>query len=168
MDSGNYVCDVLYYITGTWWSGDNDKITNYSGYPENIYNDLSNENEQKRGDLLWMDQIGLCQCDVHFSYGYFKNKLLLLSKKWWYYIYIFYWNLPVTMNHHLLRGIWWPIIYPPFDIEVTTRMGVCPYQYVYASRIILYSVVHQYIPVIHLMQVPKSLYGIYSRTEVLT
>ena len=48
MDSGLYVCDVLYYNTGTWWNGDDDTITNYSGYPYNIYNYLSNENQQKR------------------------------------------------------------------------------------------------------------------------
>ena len=42
MDSGQYVCDVLDYNKGTWWNCDDDKITNYSGYPENICNDLSN------------------------------------------------------------------------------------------------------------------------------
>ena len=44
MDSGNYVCDVLYYNIGTWWNYDDDTITNYSGYPEDVYNNLLNEN----------------------------------------------------------------------------------------------------------------------------
>ena len=62
MDSGHHVCDVLYYSMGTWWYCDDDTITNYSGYPENVYDNLSNEKEKKRGGLLWMDQIGLCKC----------------------------------------------------------------------------------------------------------
>ena len=47
MDSGHYICDVLDYNTGTWWNCDDNTITNYSGCPENIYDNLSNENEQK-------------------------------------------------------------------------------------------------------------------------
>ena len=50
MDSGPYVCDVLYYNTVTWWGCCYDTITNYSGYPENVCNNLSHENE-KRGDF---------------------------------------------------------------------------------------------------------------------
>ena len=48
MDSGQQVCDVLDHNKGTWWICDDEIITNYSGYPENVYNDLSHENE-KRG-----------------------------------------------------------------------------------------------------------------------
>ena len=55
MDSGHYVCDILDYNTGTWWNCDDDTITNYSGYPENIYDNLSNENEQKRGNYMIMN-----------------------------------------------------------------------------------------------------------------
>ena len=62
MDSGHYVSYVFYYEKETWWRRDNYIIPNHSGYPENIYDDLSHENKQKRGKLLWMDKIGLCQC----------------------------------------------------------------------------------------------------------
>ena len=44
MDSGQKLYDVLYYITGVWYNCDEDTITNYSGYPQNVYNNLSNEN----------------------------------------------------------------------------------------------------------------------------
>ena len=37
MDSGHYVCDVLYYNTGTYWNFDDNTINNYSGYPDNVY-----------------------------------------------------------------------------------------------------------------------------------
>ena len=47
MDSGHYVCDILDYNTGTWWRCDDEIITNYSGYPENVYYDLSHENGKK-------------------------------------------------------------------------------------------------------------------------
>ena len=63
MDSGHYVCDVLDYNTWTWRNCDDDTITNYSGYPKNVYDNLSKDNEQKRRKyLLRVDQIGLCQC----------------------------------------------------------------------------------------------------------
>ena len=41
MDIGHYVCDVLDYNTGTWRNFDDEKITQYPGYPMNVYNDLS-------------------------------------------------------------------------------------------------------------------------------
>ena len=41
MYKGHYSCDVLYYNTGTWWNCDDDTITQYPGYPINVYNDLS-------------------------------------------------------------------------------------------------------------------------------
>ena len=65
MDSGHYVCDVLDYNTGTWYNFDDGIIIHYSVYSENVYDNLSNENEPKRGEILmWMDQIGLCQCYI--------------------------------------------------------------------------------------------------------
>ena len=48
--NGHYVCDVLNYSTGTWWNCDDDTITNYSRFLENVYADLSNE--KKRGDFI--------------------------------------------------------------------------------------------------------------------
>ena len=52
MYSGHYVCDILDYNTGTWWNCDNEQITKYSGYPKNVYDNLSKENEQQKGDNL--------------------------------------------------------------------------------------------------------------------
>ena len=40
MDKGHYVCDILDYITGTWWSCNDDTITQYTGYPMNVYDEL--------------------------------------------------------------------------------------------------------------------------------
>ena len=48
-DKGQYVCDVLDYNTGTWWNCDDETITQYPGYPMNVYNDLSIYKQQKRG-----------------------------------------------------------------------------------------------------------------------
>ena len=70
MDSGKYVCGLLYYNTGTWWNCDYDTITKYSGYPNNLYDNVSKDHEKTGEISLWMDQIGLCQ------YYIFKNKLL--------------------------------------------------------------------------------------------
>ena len=53
MDSGHYVYDVLDYRTGTCYNCDDYTITNYAGYPENIYDCLLNENEQKRGKYYY-------------------------------------------------------------------------------------------------------------------
>ena len=39
MDKGHYVCDVLYYNKGTCWNCDDETITQYPGYPMNVYND---------------------------------------------------------------------------------------------------------------------------------
>ena len=55
MDSSRYICDVLYYNTGTWWRCDNKKITNYSGYIENVYDDFSHENLKKGGKCIMME-----------------------------------------------------------------------------------------------------------------
>ena len=40
MNKGHYVCDILYYNTGTWWNYDDETITKYTGYPMNVYDDL--------------------------------------------------------------------------------------------------------------------------------
>ena len=54
---------VMYWITTQEHGG---YVTvekkNYTGYPENVYDKLSHENEQNQGkEILWKDQIGLCQ-----------------------------------------------------------------------------------------------------------
>ena len=49
MDKGHYVCDVLYYNKGTWLNCDDETITQYPGYPMNVYNDLSIDKKQRRG-----------------------------------------------------------------------------------------------------------------------
>ena len=46
MDKDHYVCDVLDYITGTWWNCNDDTITQYSGYPTDVYNNLSIDKKQ--------------------------------------------------------------------------------------------------------------------------
>ena len=48
MDKGHYICDVLYYNTGKWWNCDDTTINKYSGYPKNVYDDLSN-NKKRNG-----------------------------------------------------------------------------------------------------------------------
>ena len=47
MDSGHYVCDIFDWKTETWWRCGNYIIKDYAGYPDNIYDELSNENEKK-------------------------------------------------------------------------------------------------------------------------
>ena len=47
MDKGHYVCDVLYYNTGTWSDHDDDTITEYPGYSLNLYNELLIDKEEK-------------------------------------------------------------------------------------------------------------------------
>ena len=49
MDQGHYVCDVLDYNTGTWWNCDDEIVTEYPGYPMNVYNELSSDKKQKIG-----------------------------------------------------------------------------------------------------------------------
>ena len=44
--SGHYVCDILDYSTGKKCNCDDDTITKYSGYPDNVYDNSSNNNEQ--------------------------------------------------------------------------------------------------------------------------
>ena len=40
MDKGHYACYVLYFKTRTWWNFDDDTITQYPGYPMNVYDEL--------------------------------------------------------------------------------------------------------------------------------
>ena len=47
MDNGHYVFDVLYSNTVTWWNCDDETITQYPGYPTNVYNDLSIDKNKK-------------------------------------------------------------------------------------------------------------------------
>ena len=59
MDKGHYVYDLLDYNTGTWWNCDDETITQYPGYPMNVYDDLSIDKKQKKEkQKVWMDQIG--------------------------------------------------------------------------------------------------------------
>ena len=48
IDKGHYVCDVLCYNTGTWWNCNDETITQYPGYPMNVYNDLSIDKKQNK------------------------------------------------------------------------------------------------------------------------
>ena len=43
MDQGHYVCDLLYYNTGTWWKCDDEIVTEYPRYPMKVYNELSSD-----------------------------------------------------------------------------------------------------------------------------
>ena len=47
MDKGHYVCDVLNYSTGTWRNCDSDTITQYPGYPMNVYDELIFDKKEK-------------------------------------------------------------------------------------------------------------------------
>ena len=48
----HYVCDVLYYNTGTWWNCDDTKITKYSVYPKNEYDNLSNDKKTTKREYV--------------------------------------------------------------------------------------------------------------------
>ena len=47
MDKGPYVCDVLDYNTGTLWDCDDGTITQYTGYPMYVCDDLSIDENKK-------------------------------------------------------------------------------------------------------------------------
>ena len=47
MDKDHYVCYVLDYNTGTWWNCDDDTITQYPGYPLNVYDELLTDKKEK-------------------------------------------------------------------------------------------------------------------------
>ena len=56
VDGSHYYCDVWYYNTGTFWICVDEKITDFRRYPENVYNELSHENEKNQGKgMLWKD-----------------------------------------------------------------------------------------------------------------
>ena len=55
MDKGHYVCDLLECNTGTWFNCYDATINQYSGYPMNVYDNLSIENEQKKGKKNILD-----------------------------------------------------------------------------------------------------------------
>ena len=72
MNKGHYVCDVLYYNTGTQWNCDDETITQYSGYPINVYYDLSiGKKHKQNGEIVCMD--GSYRI---VSILYIKNKFL--------------------------------------------------------------------------------------------
>ena len=56
MDSYHYICDILYYNTGTWWIFDDGTIIIYSGYPDNSY-DIFQRWMIKRGETVYNDWI---------------------------------------------------------------------------------------------------------------
>ena len=49
MGSGHCYCDILDYNTGTWWICDDDNISEFRGYPCNVYDELSHKNVQHQG-----------------------------------------------------------------------------------------------------------------------
>ena len=55
IDQGHYVCDVLEYNTGTWLNFDDEIVTEYPGYPMNVYNKLSSDKKQNIGKIQDMD-----------------------------------------------------------------------------------------------------------------
>ena len=60
MDQGHYVCDVLDYNTGIWRKCDYEIVTEYPGYPMNVYNELSSDKKKKiskRHDLDGSERI---------------------------------------------------------------------------------------------------------------
>ena len=53
MDTCQYVFDLLDYNTGTRWNCDDETITQYPGYPSNLYDDLSIDKKQKKGKSVY-------------------------------------------------------------------------------------------------------------------
>ena len=43
IDKDHYIYDVLDYNIGKWWNYDDATITKYSEFPNNVYNNLSND-----------------------------------------------------------------------------------------------------------------------------
>ena len=65
MEKVHCVFYVLYYNTVKWWNCDDETITQYPGYPMNIYNDLSIGKKQKSfKNCVWMDQVVFCLCYI--------------------------------------------------------------------------------------------------------
>ena len=77
---GNYI-SIVHYVyavldcnTGTWWNCYDGKINHYSGYTVYVYDNVSNENEQKKG--------GECNMNVSdsiLSMLYIKRDILASS-----------------------------------------------------------------------------------------
>ena len=55
-NKGHYVYSVLNYNTGTWWNCDDETMTQYPGYPYNVFDDLSIYKKQKR-EKVCMDRL---------------------------------------------------------------------------------------------------------------
>ena len=54
MDGVNWYCDALNYNRVTWFKCDDDKIVEFRGYPDNVYDELLHENEQNQGKIDFM------------------------------------------------------------------------------------------------------------------
>ena len=74
IDKGYYVCDLLDYNTGTWWNCNDGKITQYPGYPMNVYDNLSIDKIIIKLERLCMDG-----SDRIVSMLYIKKYILALS-----------------------------------------------------------------------------------------
>ena len=80
IDISHCVCDVLNYNTETWWSCDDETITKYSGYPYNVYDNLSNKNEQ-RMHFLSFECIRKDCVNVIHKRRYCTNNILFCTGK---------------------------------------------------------------------------------------
>ena len=49
MGSCRYYSDVLDHNTGIWWICDNEKMTDFRGYLDNVYDGLLHEKGKNRG-----------------------------------------------------------------------------------------------------------------------
>ena len=72
MDNGHDVCDVLYYNTVTWCNYIDYTITQYPGYPMNVYEELLIYHKQK---LNWK-RVSMDGSDSIFSMVYIKNDII--------------------------------------------------------------------------------------------
>ena len=88
MDKGHYVCDVLDYNTWTWWNFDDETITQYPGYPMNVYNDLSSDKKTRKGKRKYMNG-----SDRILSMIYIKNTSLQ-------------WELTFLLHRNKYQKIW--------------------------------------------------------------
>ena len=61
MDIGHYYCDVLDYNTVTRWWYEDENISEFSGYPDSVYDEISNEDSHNKKYIWWKDQIRLYQ-----------------------------------------------------------------------------------------------------------
>ena len=48
MDSDHYYCDLLYFNTGKRWRCEDITISEFSGYPDSVYDELSHEDIHKK------------------------------------------------------------------------------------------------------------------------